>query len=417
MPMWCPSSDAPRPPNGITQPHHRIVRVPPGESVVLNSAERAPYLLLIEILNDDLDFDPAKRNNKEVLKNIVTKKDERAGASRDLASFPPTPAPLKGRTNSSLAGGETFLGDDDGEPLTAVLPTTPMNAPPEEEEIDLVEQLYGTDHSLRSRAVDLSELIVLPPAPKNKDLDMAAWSRTSSNPTSEQGSSAAPSAFAPRQTFPPPLSVSTANNESQFLSLDEYSERMRTAAIMLSQLNANLIREPVTAVPLPGVPATPIESEVIPGSRWIPGSGWLLGASENKGPLQTPLNGGAGDNTATLPLRMKLQHSEAAAIRDRIMKEMLALEDERMERMREHRDGEETMQIGDSVDGFRTAEDESIIRRELKNVDPSAIVFSESWAEKKVVVIYNLPLNSPLKVICISEQDTTWFALRSSRCD
>src|ERR1700730_14446296 len=109
MPMWCGSVGEGLASATSSNVHHRIVRIPPGESVVLNSAERAPYLLLIEILNDDLDFDPAKRNNKEVLKNIVTKKDERAGASRDLASFPPTPAPLKGRTNSSLAGGETFL--------------------------------------------------------------------------------------------------------------------------------------------------------------------------------------------------------------------------------------------------------------------------------------------------------------------
>ena len=38
---------------------------------------------------------------------------------------------------------------------------------------------------------------------------------------------------------------------------------------------------------------------------------------------------------------MKLQYSEAAAIRDRIMKEMLALEEERMERSEERRVGKE----------------------------------------------------------------------------
>ena len=36
------------------------------------------------------------------------------------------------------------------------------------------------------------------------------------------------------------------------------------------------------------------------------------------------------------PMRMRLQASEAAAIRDRIMEEMLALEEERMARMREN---------------------------------------------------------------------------------
>ena len=53
--MWCSSSDKPDPATIIPEPHHRIVRIPPGESVVLNSAERAPYLLLIEILHSDLE--------------------------------------------------------------------------------------------------------------------------------------------------------------------------------------------------------------------------------------------------------------------------------------------------------------------------------------------------------------------------
>ena len=76
---------------------------------------------------------------------------------------------------------------------------------------------------------------------------------------------------------------------------------------------------------------------------------------------------------------MKLQPAEAAAIRDRIMKEMLALEEERMERMRETG----VMKLGIGSGDTNTAEDEGIIRRELNKVDPSAVVFSESWATKK----------------------------------
>ena len=90
--MWCSSSDTLDPDSGIPEPHHRIVRIPPGESVVLNSAERAPYLLLIEIIHGDLDFDPLKRGNKEVLKKIVVKENERKGASQDLIAFNGTPA-------------------------------------------------------------------------------------------------------------------------------------------------------------------------------------------------------------------------------------------------------------------------------------------------------------------------------------
>lgn len=95
--------------------------------------------------------------------------------------------------------------------------------------------------------------------------------------------------------------------------------------------------------------------------------------------------GGSGSSEVPQPMasRMKLARAEAQAIRDRIMKEMLSLEEERMERMK----GSESdaMIRGSVVSGSsKSAEDEGIIRRELNKVDPSAVVFSESWAAKKV---------------------------------
>ena len=95
MPMWCTTSDQPHPDTGIPHPHHRIVRIPPGESVVLNSAERAPYLLLIEVLNDDLDFDPAKRANREILKKMVAKTEQDKSGTVDAVPFAMTRTPLK----------------------------------------------------------------------------------------------------------------------------------------------------------------------------------------------------------------------------------------------------------------------------------------------------------------------------------
>ncbi|KAI9268406.1 kinase-like domain-containing protein [Helicostylum pulchrum] len=50
MPLWCPAT--------VDRPyHHRIVRISPTDAVVLNSAERAPYLLMIEVLDDELNDD------------------------------------------------------------------------------------------------------------------------------------------------------------------------------------------------------------------------------------------------------------------------------------------------------------------------------------------------------------------------
>ena len=397
MPMWCPSSDYPKHRGGVPQPHHRIVRIPPGESVVLNSAERAPYLLLIEILNEDLDFDPGKRNNKEVLKKIIMKEHERKGASRDLVSFNTLPATQHG--SRSLSVSRSAVGRTIPVIPPVVMPPTSISNstfPTEDEEIDLVEQLYGSDQSLRTRPIDLSDSIVLPPAPKNKELDMAAWSRSSSLPStplmddilsSSRLPSALPLSAVPNDSingsFPPSAFQTkesfTDDQATPILSLDEYSERMRTAAIMLAQLNASLAREPASQ----NAQLNRQTSSLQVGSSWMLGSGRLNGMVQQSGTEPALL-----DSSQQASGRLRLQHAEASAIRDRIMKEMLALEEERMARMRENSDVEGTMNIGDVSNSLKTAEDENIIRRELNKADPSAVVFSESWAAKKVMTTH-----------------------------
>ncbi|KIK57812.1 hypothetical protein GYMLUDRAFT_46010 [Collybiopsis luxurians FD-317 M1] len=408
MPMWCTSSDSSSHSQG-SRPHHRIIRIPPGESVVLNSAERAPYLLYIEILNDDLDFDPQKRGNKDLLKKIVLNEDDRSGAFRDLNPFNSLQALPRHKTRTdSVQESDVITGEKSAvfskNPLT-ITPPTPTS-PEDEEEIDLVEQLYGPDQSLLSQPIDLSESIVLPPPPKNKDLDRAAWSRPSSvdaSPSLENSDKHTP-------RIPPPLNLQSDSTDSPFppavvetpysISLDEYSERMRTAAIMLAQLNANLVREPATSS------AVPDASQSGPLS-WIPGSSWLSSSSElpKSAPGPGPgFVGGSGsqDFGKPPPGRMRLQLSEASAIRDRIMQEMLALEEERMSHMRENRETESIIRIGDISGGMKTAEDEGIIRREISKADPSAMVFSESWTAKKSRIRHGSPYGHLANWDCVS---------------
>lgn len=254
--MWCSTADTIH--HGLSK-HHRIVRIPPGEAVVLNSAERAPYLLLIEILVEDLDFDPGKRANKDVLRKVVTKEVGQRGSWQDfgLASAmrkdnvtdfeAPMRTPFSSMPQSSLF--------PEGFPSTASSSTFSND----EEEIDLVEQLFGDDQPLRSRMFDIEDSIVLPPTPKNRELDMATWARSSpllpSEDTRTRQTMSIPHFRSPSLTrtttlSPSPSQISTYESEaSRMLSLDEYSERMRTAAIMLAQLNADQGREPVTGKP------------------------------------------------------------------------------------------------------------------------------------------------------------------------
>ncbi|CCM02364.1 uncharacterized protein FIBRA_04459 [Fibroporia radiculosa] len=417
MPMWCSSSDVPNLSEGIPQPHHRIVRIPPGESVVLNSAERAPYLLLIEVLHGDLDFDPAKRNNKEILKKIVLKEVEREGSAKDFVAF--TGKARLSRQSTSMSehapAAEASIGNDTDDIVTTPAPTISSTFPQspispaidDDEEIDLVEQLYGADNSLLAREVDLSETIVLPPPPKNRELDMATWSRASSIPQTPMIPNGSISRHVPsdslssvdRRSFPLPRLDFDQNDPNEYddsaltprpLSLDEYSERMRTAAVMLAQLNANVA--PPSIMP-PGTPSLEAATFTSP-FRWLVNTPILT--------VTPTMNDSSAIPPATpTPMRMKLQPIEAATIRERIMGEMLALEEERVARMREGGMGEGMLKMGH--DGsMKSVEDERIIRRELSKADPSAVVFSESWAAKKSRIRQSSPYGHLANWDCVS---------------
>ena len=413
--MWCSSSDTYDSASSTlnSQPHHKIVRIPPGEAVVLNSAERAPYLLIIEILHDDLNFDPSRRGNKEILKRIVSKENERKGASKELITFGNT-RPRRSLSVDAVVDSEQALGKDSTD-IQNEETTNDTDTPrgsiatlsaSDDEEMDLVEQVYGAGQSLRG-PIDLSETIVLPPTPTNRELELATWSRSSplpsspvleSNPVHTSATSSHSTPGSTPQLSDSLRSPSTSTSPGEYtLSLDDYSERMRTAAIMLAQLNASLVRGTVTPTPKPVVhdtEATPASTQHTPSSSsgsfsWLPGSNWLgVGTSDGTsgGPVHPSLGGNRKSREATAPVtRMRVQYAEAAAIRDRIMQEMLALEEERMARMRE---GEVDFAESGSAGDMKTAEDEGILKRELSKVDPSAVVFSESWVAKKVRALY-----------------------------
>lgn len=110
--------------------------------------------------------------------------------------------------------------------------------------------------------------------------------------------------------------------------------------------------------------------------------------------------------------RVRLTRAEAAVIRHRIMDEMLALEEERMERMKGS-EGEAIMSNSDIRGAMKSAEDEGIIRRELNKVDPSAVVFSESWNSKKVC-LSDIVCRTVSRISFV-ESDKEWITLRAFR--
>lgn len=63
VPLWCNSDENCLGKDGCSTPkgHHRILRICPNDAVVLNSAERVPFLLLIEVLDSDFSDEDFSR--------------------------------------------------------------------------------------------------------------------------------------------------------------------------------------------------------------------------------------------------------------------------------------------------------------------------------------------------------------------
>lgn len=404
MPLWCNADhhrkDSPSVINRVVggqrrkKAHSRVVRISPGDSVVLNSAERAPYLLHVEILEDDLDFDPTRRENRELLKKIVMQEDmnrrKRDGGLVDGSytpaldeSFTASPMSVPPLRDEDAEGTPTPEEDNDGGDI-GLGSRSPVKEPPPEgdmEEMDLVEQLYGNKLSVRDNLPDLADALPLPSAPKNKQLDLEVWNSAGEGSPSRRSSLGA----SPHSRSRTPLSTGTPNGSDpegpsplqrsttpgvdfddpqpspkRVITLEDYAERMRTAAVMLAQLNASV---------------QPPNPEAQSGSgplKWIPGTGWITGASKDTATDPSAAGG-----------KLRLAAAQAAAIRERIMEEMMALEEERVARMATLPEGVEVSPSRVGVVEGKTAEDEGIVRREINKADPSAAIFKESWTAKK----------------------------------
>jgi hypothetical protein len=390
MPLWCAADHcheeggqtsagtplASRPENSRKRGHSRVVRISPGDSVVLNSAERAPFLLHVELLEGDLDFDPSRRENRELLKKIVVQEDLKRrkgeGHSTDFKTLESFGSPMP--DIMPKAGPSTPRQDQ---------PISRRDLVPEEmEEMDLVEQMYGAKLSVKDILPEWSETMPLPQGPKNKALDAAAWDRAGAGGSPkflsalnspgvdlpESSISRPETPLRPITPIPPTSATPerTSSSANRVITLEDYSERMRTAAVMLAQLNASM----VASVPEPQQSSSGALS-------WIPGTGWIKGsaaAGEKNKPDPLPISVGQGQGG-----KLRLAAAQAAAIRDRIMEEMMALEEERVARMTARPEGVE-IEEKVSVEGNKTAEDENIVRRELNMADPSGMSTLRSYA-------------------------------------
>ncbi|KAJ2894153.1 uncharacterized protein MKZ38_007899 [Zalerion maritima] len=102
--------------------HHRIVRLNPAESTVLNSAEKVPYLLMVEILRDDFGFDPESPDNQRLLANLMAEQGQKRRIF-DLSESPSIPTSGSGRPDPEPSVDSVF------EPTSGDLGSSPLMKP------------------------------------------------------------------------------------------------------------------------------------------------------------------------------------------------------------------------------------------------------------------------------------------------
>ncbi|RIB04011.1 kinase-like domain-containing protein [Gigaspora rosea] len=368
IPLWCPAT-------AENPCHHRVVRISPAEAVVLNSAERVPYLLMVEVLEGETNYDLSKMQAQKSLNRLLHDEKRKKG-STDTSILTDIPKnedniskltiehseestdslgsvnkpnterfhdKLKDTSNSNYIIGEKVIEnecnstnksdniktDDVGEPPLIAK----ISAPPR--------SLSITRSSRRTASIDRlpplvsvdekgAQPLVIEPLPQTIDTlsqsnDMTSVPYTPTTPTLPESNS---------QYFKQVI------NRRQSNSADEFAERMRTAAVMLAQLNAaQQVRTSSTG-------------ETIQRTR-----------------------------------------ADTEAIRKKIISEMMGLEEERMLKITTQG---VTSVVGNGGEGGggEMLEDERRVLIAVNKDDPSAAVFSEEWETKKERIRKSSPFGS-----------------------
>ncbi|GME79340.1 unnamed protein product [Ambrosiozyma monospora] len=250
---------------------HRICKFCVNESAVLNSAERVPYLLLIEYLADDVDFDPETASNKLVLNKLETKgggnddtfkltdkkkyRFDLAGqpissSSTNLAAGANAAASISTTTTNSMSAALMMSSSSIRSPSSRGSSITPTQSPTQPHHNDIDD-------------LDLGAVSVVKMTNKIQHKRMASTQLNFPPGSSASGSSStggAPSSATPNN------STLAGDNESSFEFLQEsinndeadseLAEQLRIASIMLTQLESS-------TPTLPNSQATQIKAKLV----------------------------------------------------------------------------------------------------------------------------------------------------------
>ncbi|KAJ3242783.1 Phosphatidylinositol 4-kinase pik1alpha (PI4-kinase)(PtdIns-4-kinase) [Chytriomyces hyalinus] len=326
IPLWCDGGSH-------DKHHHWIVRVPQGDGVTLNSADRVPYLLIVEIVDH--------------LEDAVSDEPE---DEPGFISEPETAISKLKRESSALASRASSLS---------------LNNPDASTNSEENAEYYK---SVINRRNHMSPTQSTPPS--SIAAQQPAVATSSSSNLSQPGTPKRPHSRA----------MSTGSLLAATTAVDEYTQKMRTAAVMLAQL----YQQQAAAAGSPGgsTPGSPSNMRLKHGGEGGAGNSTAAG-----------VGGGSGG--------MKVDFE---AIRHKLVQEMTVLEEKRLKALEEQRAakaaaaGNSTLQrsVSDSTNVLPgvagTGQDEALPEGiEAKLIaaqvtkdkdDPSAAVFKESWDAK-----------------------------------
>lgn len=200
--------------------HHRIMRLNPAESTVLNSAEKVPYLMMVEVLRDDFTFDPETPDNQRLLGTLMSEGDNTKRLFDLTSDTPRLVAAQDAKTPDPVA-------DSVFEPISGDLGSSPMLKPFDDEP-------STPRFSSKGHPSSNSQRLSSGATTSSTTLD-AATPRTSGQYTSRSNSPG------PGRKMTLTMPRTAAVDQPDFSAL---ATHMRTASQMLAQLEANSGKRP-----------------------------------------------------------------------------------------------------------------------------------------------------------------------------
>ncbi|KAI9691635.1 MAG: Phosphatidylinositol 4-kinase pik1alpha (PI4-kinase)(PtdIns-4-kinase) [Bathelium mastoideum] len=204
--------------------HHRIVRLNPAEATSLNSAERVPYLLMVEVLKEDFDFDPDSDANMHLLQKLMA---EKGTTRRRLFDLSDAARPAPDEAPAIIQGNDSVFEPANGDLASPAL----------------LQEISESDSAKIGPKIkiDTNGTTLKAPPRLSSGASTISSSATLSTPRTSDAPSSRASSPGMRKMTLPSQTRSTGPDQPDFSAL---ATHMRTAAQMLAQLELSGSKRP-----------------------------------------------------------------------------------------------------------------------------------------------------------------------------